>query len=277
MHGEVRSHGVDIVRQILPGAGHTFHHRLAAQFSLSADFAGHACDFRGKRRELVHHDVNDVLDLENLPTDVDRDLLRQIAVGDGRRDLGDVAQLHCKIRGHKVDVIGEVLPGPGHTFDLRLASEFSFRSDFARHACHFRGKGRELVHHRVDGVLEFENFAFDVDGNFLGKIAVGHGGRNCGNVAHLRGEGGCHEVHRVGQVLPRSAHTVHFRLATEDPFRAHFARDTSDFRRERSQLIHHRIDGVFEFEKFSANVDRDLFGQVSIGHSRGHCRDVTYL
>ena len=41
----------------------------------------------------------------------------------------------------------------------RLAAELSFRTHFARHAGHFRGERAELIHHRVDGVLQFENFA----------------------------------------------------------------------------------------------------------------------
>ena len=54
----------------------------------------------------------------------------------------------------------QVPPTPGH---LRLAAELAFRADFARHARHFGGEGVELVHHRVDGVLQFQDFALHVD------------------------------------------------------------------------------------------------------------------
>ena len=44
-------------------------------------------------------------------------------------------------------------------FHIRLAAELAFRADFAGHAGHFRAKAFKLVHHRVDGVLQLENFA----------------------------------------------------------------------------------------------------------------------
>ena len=45
---------------------------------------------------------------------------------------------------------------PAH---LRLAAELAFGADLARDARHLRGEGRQLVHHRVDGVLELEDLA----------------------------------------------------------------------------------------------------------------------
>ena len=78
---------------------------------------------------------------------------------------------------------------PATPLHLRLAAEFSFGAHFARHARHFRGERVELVHHRVDGVLQFQNFAFDVDRDFLGKIAVRDRRRHRGDVTHLRRSG----------------------------------------------------------------------------------------
>ena len=40
-----------------------------------------------------------------------------------------------------------------------LAAELAFGADFARDARDFGGEAVELVHHRVDGVLQLENFA----------------------------------------------------------------------------------------------------------------------
>ena len=48
---------------------------------------------------------------------------------------------------------------PATPLHLRLAAELAFRAHFARHARHFRGERVELVHHRVDGVLQLKNFA----------------------------------------------------------------------------------------------------------------------
>src|SRR5205823_12995956 len=61
--------------------------------------------------------------------------------------------------GHRVDAIRQVLPGAGNAAHHCLAAELAFGADLARHARHLAGKGIELVHHGVDGVLELENFA----------------------------------------------------------------------------------------------------------------------
>ena len=82
----------------------------------------------------------------------------RLPLRDRGRDFGDVAHLAGEVRGHVVDVVGEVLPGAGDTFHARLTAELAFGTDFARHARHFGGEGVELVDHRVDGVLQLENF-----------------------------------------------------------------------------------------------------------------------
>ena len=50
--------------------------------------------------QLIDHRVDGVLQLQDLAADVDGDLLRQVAVGDGDRDLGDVAHLRGQVAGH---------------------------------------------------------------------------------------------------------------------------------------------------------------------------------
>ncbi|HEY5444387.1 MAG TPA: hypothetical protein VIJ87_07965, partial [Pyrinomonadaceae bacterium] len=53
-----------------------------------------------------------------------------------------------------------------------MAAQFSIRTNFARDTSHFRGERSELIDHGVDRVLQFQNFAADIDGDFLGEIAV---------------------------------------------------------------------------------------------------------
>ena len=72
---------------------------------------------------------------------------------------GDVAHLGGQVAGHEVDAVGQVLPGAGHAFDLGLAAELAFGADFAGHARHFGGERTQLIDHRVDGVLQFEELA----------------------------------------------------------------------------------------------------------------------
>src|SRR6185436_8436420 len=127
---------------------------------------------------------------------------RQIAVGDGGGDFGDVAHLAGEVAGHRVHVVGQVLPGAADAQHLRLAAELALGADFARHARHFGGEGVQLVDHRVQRFLEREDFARGVDGDLLGQVALGHGGGDFGDVADLAGQVGGHVVHRVGEVAP---------------------------------------------------------------------------
>ena len=63
----------------------------------------------------------------------------------------------------------KILPGAGHAGHLGLAAELAFGADFARHARHFGGETVELVHHRVDGVLQLQNFAAHVHRDLAGQ------------------------------------------------------------------------------------------------------------
>src|SRR5207247_7399272 len=141
--------------------------------------------------------------LEDFAVDVDGDFAGEIAFGHRGGDAGDVADLGGEVAGHGVDAVGQVLPGAGHALDFGLAAEFAFGADFEGHARHFGGERVQLVDHGIDGVLELEDFAFDVDGDFLGEIAVGHGGGDGGDVADLSGEVAGHgvrsEERRVGR------------------------------------------------------------------------------
>ena len=58
-------------------------------------------------------------------------------LGDGGGHLGDVADLAGQIAGHQVHAVGQVGPGAGDAFDLRLAAELAFRAHFAGDARHF--------------------------------------------------------------------------------------------------------------------------------------------
>src|SRR5439155_1325526 len=275
--GEIAAHQFDAVGEVLPGAGHAGHLRLAAELALGADFARHARHFAGERVELVHHGVERFLELKDFTAHIHRDLLRQVALRDGGGDFRDVADLASQIARHRVDAVGQVLPGAGHAAHQRLAAELAFGADFARHARDFAGEGIELVHHGVDGVLQFQNFAAHVDGDLLGEIAAGHRRRHLGDVADLRGQVRRHRVDAVGRALPRAGHARPMRLPSELAFGADFARDARYFRGETIELVHHRVDGVLELQDFAAHVDGDLARQVAARHGGRHLGDVAHL
>src|SRR4030095_851163 len=98
------------------------------------------------------------------------------------RDGGDVADLAGQVTGHRVYRVGQVLPRAGHAPDIGLTAKNAFGSHFAGHARYFGGERTELIDQSVDGVLQFEDLAFDIDSDFLGKIAVGNRGSHFGNV-----------------------------------------------------------------------------------------------
>src|SRR5206468_39827 len=155
-----------------PGAGDAAHHRLAAELAFGADLARHAGDFAGEGVELVHHGVDGVFELEDFAAHVDGDLLRQVAVGDGGGDFGDVADLRRQVRRLSLHDALPIFPGAGDAAHRGLAAELAFGADLARHAGDFRGERIELVHHGVDGVLELEDFAAHVDGDLARQVAA---------------------------------------------------------------------------------------------------------
>ncbi len=182
-----------------------------------------------------------------------------------------------RLRGHEVDVVGEVLPGSADAGDVGLAAELAFGADFAGHAGDFAGEGVELVHHGVDGVLQLENFALHVHGDLAGEVAAGDGGGDFGDVADLSGEVAGHGVDGVGEVLPGSGHAGHVGLAAKPAFAADLAGHAGDFAGEGVELVHHGVDGFFQQKNFAADVDRDLLGKVAAGDGSGNVRDVADL
>ena len=146
--GQIGRHRIDVIRQVFPGSGHAGHGGLAAEFAFGADFARHARHFRGKTVQLVHHDVDGVLEFENFAFHVHGDFARQVAARHGGGHLRDVADLRRQVGRHGIDVVGQIFPGAGDAGHGGLAAQFAFGADFARHARHFGGKGAELIHHR---------------------------------------------------------------------------------------------------------------------------------
>ena len=152
--GEIRGHDIDRVREILPGARHPRHLRLAAEPPLGAHLARHARHLSGETIELIDHGVDGVLELEDFALHVHSDLARQIAARHRRGDFRDVAHLSGEIRRQQVDVVGEVLPGARHAGNHGLPAQAAVGADFARHAGHFTGERAQLVHHRIQRFLQ---------------------------------------------------------------------------------------------------------------------------
>ena len=203
--------------------------------------------------------------------------LDRVAAGDGGGDFGDVADLGRQVAGHGIHAVGQVLPGAGDAGHCGLTAELAFGADLARDARHFRGEGVELVHHGVDGVFQLQNFALHVHGDFARQVAARHSGRHLRDVADLRGQVARQQIDVVGEILPGAGDAGHDGLTAELAFGADLARHARHLRSERSELVHHRIDGFLELKNFAAHVDGDLLGQIAVRHRDRHLGEVAHL
>src|SRR5262249_36042869 len=155
---------------------------LPPQTAVGAHLTRHARHLASKAVELVHHGVECFFQLQNLATHVDGDLAGEVAIGDGRGHLSDVAHLPGQVTGHEVDLVGEVFPGATYPGPLRLATELAFGADFTRHARHLAGKSVELVHHDIEGVFQFEDFTLHVHGDLARQVTARHRSGDLGDV-----------------------------------------------------------------------------------------------
>ena len=274
---QVDGHDVDVVRKILPGSGDTGHLRLTAKFAVGTDFARHARDFCGEGVELVHHRVNGVLQFENLAFHVHRDLARQIAAGHSRRDFGNVSHLTGQVAGHGVHGVSKILPCSGDAGHVCLSAQPAFGAHFTGHARDFGGERSQLLDHRIQRLFELQNFAAHVDGDLFRKVTISDSGCHFSNVTHLARKVAGHEVHVVGEILPRSGDAGHLCLTAQLAVGTDFAGHARDFSGEGVELVHHRVDRILEFENFAFHIDRNLARQIATGHGRGHFGDVSNL
>src|SRR5712671_1712479 len=88
--------------------------------------------------------------------------------------------------------------------------------------------------------------ATHVHRNFLGKISCRDGRRHFGDISHLARQVAGHEVHVIGQILPRSSDARNCRLSAKFSVGADFASHARHLARERVQLVHHGVDGVLQ-------------------------------
>ena len=138
--------------------------------------------------EVADHLVELVLQHRDLAAGLDPDLPGEVALGDRGGHLGDGSYLVGEVGRQLVDVVGQVLPDPADLLRLGLAAELALDSDFAGDPGDLSGEGVELVDHGVDGVLQLQELALDVDRDLLAQVAVGYCGGYLGDVADLSGQ-----------------------------------------------------------------------------------------
>ena len=202
--------------------------------------------------QVADHFVDVVLEGRDFAERFHRDGARQVAFRHGGGHFRDGAHLGGQVGRELVDVIGQIFPGSGGARHAGLAAQFSFDTDFARHGGHLIGECGQRVRHVVDGFGQFGDFALGFHRQFALEVAIGHGRHDDGDAAHLVGQIAGHQIHVIRQVLPGSGDALHLGLAAEFSFGADFARHARHFGGERAKLIHHRVDGVLQFQDFAA-------------------------
>src|SRR3982074_1291815 len=115
--------------------------------------------------------LDGVLELEDFALHVRRDLARQVAARDGGGHFGDVADLGGQVAGHRVDRVGQILPGAGDGRPVGLASEPAFGADLARHAGDFAREARDLVRQSVQRHVQLKDFPAHVDRDLARQVA----------------------------------------------------------------------------------------------------------
>src|SRR5205807_6087236 len=103
-------------------------------------------------------------------------------------DFGAVAHLAGQVAGDEIAAVCQSVLGARDAFDLGLPTQAAIGADFAGDARHFGGERAKLIHHRVDGVFQFQNFAFDIDGDLLQIGRASCSDSEYGYVVELHGQ-----------------------------------------------------------------------------------------
>ena len=233
------------------------HLRLAAELALGAHLAGHPGHLVGERRQLVHHRVDGVLQLQDLAPRVDGDLLRQVALGHRRGDLGDVADLAGQVRRH---ASSRCRSGPARCRPRPRTCAWppSLPSVPTSRATRVTSSANDDSWSTIVLTVIFSSriSPAGVHGDLLRQVALRHRRGHLGDVAHLAGQVGRHVVHVVGQVPPGAGDALHLRLTAELALGAHLAGHPGHLVGERRQLVHHRVDGVLQLQDLARGRPR---------------------
>ncbi|KAI3479879.1 hypothetical protein L1887_58027 [Cichorium endivia] len=277
LEGQIGSHGVDRVCEVLPGSANTEHRGAASELAFGTDLLGDSRHLEREGSQGFHHVVDGQLEVEELAAHLDVDGLAEVAAGDGGGDGGDGSNLRGEVAGHHVDPLGEHLPLTLDVVDLGLTAEATFCADLDRDADDLVGERLELTHHVVDGELEVEDLALDVDVDELGEYTLGDTLCNTCDLSHLRGEVVGHLVDVFGEVLPGALDVGDVRLTAELAVGSDLHGHANDFGGKDAELTHHGVDGVLELRHLALGIDVDGLCEVALGDGGGDDADGAYL
>ena len=270
--GQVGRHQVDVVGEVLPGAGDALHLGLAAELALGADLLGHAGDLGRESTQLIHHGVDRALELEDLAPGLDGDLLREVAVGHRGGDERDVSHLGGEVTGQEVDVVGEVLPGAGDTLDLGLAAQLSLGADLAGHAGHFGGDQTQAIHQLVDRGPDAKGIALHrstvvLERHLVGEVAFRDVGDDPGDLLGSPGHLVNHAVDAIDTGRPGAGGSTRQRSLGHLTLAADRATDTADFEDHAVGALDHLVERpAHRREHLVAAARGQADREISIAH-----------
>src|SRR6185312_294144 len=152
--GEIGRQSIHVGGQVLPDAGGARHLGLSAEAPLDPDLARHGGHLVGEDGQRFGHAVDGVGQRGDFALGLDRQLLAEVARGYRGHHPRDAAHLGGQVRGHRIDVVGQVLPGARDARYTCLAAQVAFGADLARDARDLGGEAVQLVDHGVDGVFQ---------------------------------------------------------------------------------------------------------------------------
>ena len=185
-----------------------------------------------------------------------------------------------EVAGERVDVVGQVLPDAGDALHLGLAAELALGADLARDARDLVGEARELVDHRVDGVLQLEHLALDVDGDLLREVAVARprsSPRRCSAPAPVRFDGHLVDESVRSFQVPETPFTRAWPPSLPSVPTSRATRVTSSAKRR--ELVDHRVHGRADpaelaRDRLAVDLELDPLRQVAVGDRVDHARDL---
>ena len=178
--GQVGRHGVDVVGQVLPGAGDALDAGLAAELALGADLARHARHFRGERGKLADHRVDDLADAQEFAAqraavDLDHHGLRQVALGDGADDARHFGGRLHHVLDEVVDRAHAGFPAAGGVAHMAALADAAVLADDPAQPLELAGQLVVEVDDLVEGFGDLGIEAVIIVGDAHRKIAAPEG------------------------------------------------------------------------------------------------------
>lgn len=90
---------------------------------------------------LSYHDVDGVLQIQNLSLGIDGNFLGQISLGNSLTDVCNVTDLGCQVRGHSVDIVRKLLPSAIDLLDFGLTTKLALCADLTSDSCDLGSEG----------------------------------------------------------------------------------------------------------------------------------------